>query len=203
MTVVRWARHAALTAAAAAAVIAAAACGGDDETTPSGAADTEPSAAAAPAATPAASPARQTDEANATAYDACALLTDAEVEATLGEPAGQPVPGAMASDMGQQTCIYGAASGDETSQIEVSVIRERDFAEQLTKSGIDVKKAFEQGKTVHQSIEPIADLGDEAYRSDKELLVRSGTVILGLGAPGISTETLVTLANSILERVPQ
>jgi hypothetical protein len=89
--------------------------------------------------------------------------------------------------------------------VQVSVIREADFAENMARV-YSAKKLYDQAKTLYPDVKDVSGAGDSAFRSDNTLNVLSGeatfSVMVGLpGRANVADETLVGLAKVVESRI--
>lgn len=182
----RFARIVAISTASAALVLLSA-CGSSSES--------------APSAVPAEQKAVQSGPVNP-----CDLLTVEEVSAAAGQPmlAGELDKGS--NPFGQTMCAWEAQKQGSVLIVQVSVMREADFAGQMKKT-YSAKKLYDQAMTLYPNATGVAGVGNEAFRSDNTLQVLADggvtfTVMVGLpGRHTVADETLVALARTIESRL--
>lgn len=139
-------------------------------------------------------------------YDPCKLLDQVQVE----EAAGQRMDAGTRNDMtapsplGQSICTW-ASSTVPVRIVQVSVIRQQDFAGQLKSSGYTVQKLYNDTKATMSDARAVPGIGDEAYRTRSNLYVRKGSVTVQVdvssGRGETASDVLIGLARTTLQRL--
>ena len=139
-------------------------------------------------------------------YDPCKLLDQGQVEEAAGQKMDVGARNGMGvvSPLGQNVCTW-ASSSVPVRIVQVSVIRQQDFSDQLKNSGYTVERLYNDTKAGMSDAQPVSGVGDEAYRSRTHLYVRKGTVYVQVDVSGGSAttgnETLISLARATLQRL--
>jgi hypothetical protein len=140
------------------------------------------------------------------------LITKAEVESILGEPAGEAEFKDTKNPLGQRIIFWPTANEMKLSYVQVSLITTDGLASQLKESGHDAKKQFEVEKAVLKNVEKVEGIGDDAYWDPSSPLIsglhvlkgdNSLTVMINSKDKDTKLEAEKDLALKILERLPQ
>jgi hypothetical protein len=133
--------------------------------------------------------------------DACALLTQAEAEAILGEPIDPPTKG------GSGECHYSARSGNGEILVypmQLAFKSKQEFHAFIVKDteamNARIKKSMEKtGATVKETtVDPVPAVGDAAYFVDPTLIVLKGGQVLNIMAA--DRAQAVAVAGKVLPR---
>jgi len=172
-----------------ASLLLSAACGGDDDAPASGG-----------------SSAKSGTSAKAGKYDACALITAAELESLAGEKMDAGDSDYVESPMGQAICTWGSTGDTSLTIAQVSVLRDSGLSDMLKKQNYTVERLFKEGKALYsEPIEPVSGIGDDAYRVGNSLnvLFDGMSLSVSIGRQNVQTADLVEMAKLASGRVPK
>ena len=133
--------------------------------------------------------------------DPCALLTQAEAAAILGQSIGAPVKG------GSGECHYGEEGGSAEIVVypmQLGFQSKEEFhafvVEDTEAMNARIKKSMEKtGVTVKETaVEPVAQVGDAAYYVDPSLIVLSHSRVLNITAG--NRDQAVAVARKVVPR---
>ena len=134
--------------------------------------------------------------------DPCALLTQAEAAAILGQSISAPVKG------GSGECHYGQEGGSAEIVVYPMALgfqSKEEFhafvVEDTEAMNARIKKSMEKmGATVKETaVEPVAQVGDAAYYVDPSLIVLSHSRVLNITAG--NRDQAVAVARKVVPRV--
>ena len=183
-----------------ASVLLAGACSDDSSSTAA-----PPSTEAAPAtsATTATSAAPAVDPVTGNPIDPCSLLTVDEIGSALQVAVSQPQAGPQSNlpnPLGQRTCTWSTSESPPRS-LAVSVVT-TESASLGGASGGDytARKLFEDTKPLAEGLEPIPDLGDDAFFgavAGMQVSVLKDDVYLSVTVPFGTTEADATAVQAL------
>ncbi len=177
-----------------------------------GASATSSGAVAASAPDGAASTAAPVDPVTVNAIDPCALLTTDEVGAALQAPVLAPAAGPQGSlpnPLGQRTCTWSTQESPPRS-LSISVVTtESAQAGGALGGSYSAERLFEDTKQLVDGLDPVPDVGDDAYFGSVaglQMSVLAGDVYVSVGVPFGTTEAdaaaVRTLTPVVVSRLP-
>jgi len=172
-----------------AALLLSVACGGDDDTPASGGISE-----------------KSNTSAKAGKYDACALITAAELESLAGEKMDEGDSDYVESPMGQAICIWGSTGETSLTIAQVSVLRDSGLSEALKSQKYTVERLHKEGKALYtEPLEPVSGIGNDAYRVGNNLnvLFDGMSISVSIGRQNVQTAELVEMAKLASARVPK
>lgn len=172
-----------------AALLLTVACGGDDDAPASGGGSDKGSTSA-----------------KAGKYDACALITAAELESLAGEKMDEGDSDYVESPMGQAICTWGSTGETSLTIAQVSVLRDSGLSEALKSQKYTVERLYKEGKALYtEPLEPVSGIGDDAYRVGNSLnvLFDGMSISVSIGRQNVQTADLVEMAKLASGRVPK
>lgn len=173
---------------------------------------TSASAVASSAPDGAASTTSPIDPVTVNAIDPCALLTTDEVGAALQAPVLAPAAGPQGSlpnPLGQRTCTWSTQESPPRS-LSISVVTtESAQAGGALGGSYSAELLFEDTKQLVEGLEPVPDIGDDAYFGSVaglQMSVLAGDVYVSVGVPFGTTEAdaaaVRTLTPVVVSRLP-
>jgi Protein of unknown function (DUF3558) len=188
--------------------IAVAACSDDSGETEGASASASDSATATGAVTSSdpvggATTAAPVDPVTVNAVDPCALLTVDEISAALLAPVLEPVAGPQANlpnPLGQRTCTWSTQESPPRSLSISAVTTESAQAGGALGGSYSADQLFEDTKQLVEGLEPVADVGDDAYLGSVagvQMSVLDGDVYISVGVPFGSSEAEVAAVRAL------
>jgi len=115
--------------------------------------------------------------------DPCSLLTKADATAAIGEPAkdGEHPKKVVSDPLGIAICFFGAASPTSVASAQILVVQNGGIDEKVRKSGMNVKRIFEESKRLSDSaVKPVSGVGDDAFLNGLKIEVLKGDTHLSI-----------------------
>jgi hypothetical protein len=121
--------------------------------------------------------------------DPCSLLTVDEVGAALQAPVLEPAAGPqgnLPNPLGQRTCTWSTQDSPPRSMSISVVTTDSAQAGGALGGSYSAERLFEDTKQLVEGLEPVADVGDDAYLGSVagvQMSVLEGDVYLSVGVP--------------------
>ena len=143
--------------------------------------------------------------------DPCTLLLKGELEAELGRSLNTAQSGYVENPLGERYCRFPDPQASDEYPFSISIVFNSSIAQVLLNDGYNVLRMFEGRKISPELIQPIDDLGDEAFwgGSGSELwnglhiLARDVYLIVNVHSGDVETDYRVArnMAVAVLERL--
>lgn len=141
--------------------------------------------------------------------DPCAVLTRADVEAVISEPAAEGKLARGGAPLGQVICTYGVAAATVIKGVQLSVVRTQSMSDRMHKQGYSARKLYEDGKVACPNHQAVFGIGDNAYQTGHQIQAVQGDTqftvgfTIGSGATGMDDATLIALAKKLSAKLPR